>query len=126
MGRFEWDRKVTAHAEFFNLLVDAACDPALSTQLKVDLGCIYDLMVTCGPGADRIILNSRGRLLALMRACDADAAAWEMQRHLRGLRLMGRLVSPAASRQGLCVQPGGLGRWRKRRHQPFGRMRSFS
>ena len=24
LGRFEWDRKVTAHAEFFNLLADAA------------------------------------------------------------------------------------------------------
>jgi hypothetical protein len=52
-------------------------------------------MTAVGPTADGVINSSRGRLLALMRAGDADGAAAEMEHHLRGLRLMARLPGMA-------------------------------
>jgi DNA-binding FadR family transcriptional regulator len=42
-------------------------------------------MVTVGPTADDIIANSRRRLLALIRARDADGAGREMEQHVKGL-----------------------------------------
>lgn len=45
-----------------------------------------------GPAANGMILSSRQRLLAYMRAGDADGAALEMEKHLRGLHFMSRLV----------------------------------
>jgi DNA-binding FadR family transcriptional regulator len=42
--------------------------------------------------ADDIILSSRRRLLRQLRARDADAAAREMEHHLKGLHYMGRLA----------------------------------
>ena len=98
LGRFERDRKVTAHAEIFNFLADAACDPVLSARLRDAPGYVYELMVTCGPAADRIVLNSRRRLLALMRAGDSEAVSWEMEQHLRNLRRLGRLIYAAELR----------------------------
>jgi hypothetical protein len=50
-----------------------------------------------GPAADGIILSSRRRLLRELRAWDADAAAREMEHHLRGLHYMGRLACRAGS-----------------------------
>jgi len=89
LSRFERDRKVTAHAEIFNLPADTACDPVLSARLRDAPGYVYELMVTCGPAADHIVLSSRRRLLALMRAGDSEAVAWEMEQHLRNLRRLG-------------------------------------
>ena len=42
-------------------------------------------MVTAGPAADDIIASSRRRLLALIRARDADGAGREMEQHVEGL-----------------------------------------
>ena len=42
-------------------------------------------MVTVGPAADDIIASSRRRLLALIRARDADGAGREMEQHVEGL-----------------------------------------
>ena len=67
-GRFAWDRKAAVH----------------------------DLAVRVGPVADSIILNSRRRLLDFICAGDADGAAREMERHLSGLCLMGRLAARCA------------------------------
>ena len=82
---FAWDRKATAYAEIVNLLADAAADPVLALLVRNVPGHLYDLMVTAGPAADDIIAGSRRRLLALIRARDADGAGREMERHVEGL-----------------------------------------
>jgi GntR family transcriptional repressor for pyruvate dehydrogenase complex len=82
---FAWDRKATAYAEIANLLADAAADPALALLARNLPGHLYDLIVTAGPAADDIIASSRRRLLALIRARDADGAEREMEQHLEGL-----------------------------------------
>ena len=41
-------------------------------------------MVAVGPAADGIILSSRRRLLALIRAGEADDVAREIEQHLAG------------------------------------------
>jgi hypothetical protein len=82
---FAWDRKATAHAEIVNLLADAAADPVLALLARNLPGHLYELIVTVGPAADDIIASSRRRLLALIRARDADGAGREMEQHLEGL-----------------------------------------
>lgn len=91
-SRFAWDRKVAAHAGIFNLLVDVAGDlPVLAVPLRDARGHISDLMVSVVPAADGIILSSRRRLLALIRAREADGVAREMEQHVGGLSWMRRL-----------------------------------
>ena len=68
----------------FNLLADVAGDPVLAVPLRDARGHISDLMVTVGPAANGIILSSRRRLLALIRAGEADDVAREMEQHLGG------------------------------------------
>jgi DNA-binding FadR family transcriptional regulator len=82
---FAWDRKATAYAEIVNLLADAAADPVLALLARNLPGHLYDLIVTVGPAADDIIAGSHRRLLALIRARDADGAGREMEQHLEGL-----------------------------------------
>jgi DNA-binding GntR family transcriptional regulator len=90
-SRFDWDRKVAAHAEIVNLLADAAADPALAVLVRDVPGQLYDLMFAVGPAASGIIAGSRRRLLALLQAGDADGAAREMEQHLGGLLWMRRV-----------------------------------
>ena len=54
---------------------------------------IGDLMGTVGPAANGMITSSRRRLLARLRAGDADGAAMEVEGHLRVLHFMGRLAA---------------------------------
>jgi GntR family transcriptional regulator, transcriptional repressor for pyruvate dehydrogenase complex len=82
---FAWDRKATAYAEIVNLLADAAADPVLALLARNLPGHLYELIVTVGPAADDIIVSSRHRLLALIRAGDAGGAGREMEQHLEGL-----------------------------------------
>jgi len=82
---FAWDRKATAYAQIVNLLADAAADPVLALLVRNLPGHLYELIVTVGPAADDIIVSSRRRLLALIRARDADGAGREMEQHLEGL-----------------------------------------
>lgn len=82
---FAWDRKASAYAETVNLLADAAADPVLTLLVRNLPGHLYELMVTVGPAADDIVVSSRRRLLALIRARDADGAGREMEQHLEGL-----------------------------------------
>jgi DNA-binding GntR family transcriptional regulator len=97
--RTAWDRKATAHAEIVNLLADAAADPILALLVSNVPGELYDLMVTVGPAASGIITSSRRRLLALIKAGDAERAAREMEQHLQGLLWMRRLAR-------CCAQTG--------------------
>jgi len=46
--------------------------------------------------ADGMIVSSRRRLLAYMRAGDSEGAALEMERPLRGLLYMWRLALPGS------------------------------
>jgi DNA-binding GntR family transcriptional regulator len=97
-SRFDWDRKVVAHAEIVDLLADAAGDPVLAGLVRDVRGALHDLMVAVGPAASGIIASSRRRLLAQFRAGDADGAAREMEQHLGGLLWMRRVTRrPALS-----------------------------
>ena len=90
--RPEWERKAAAHAEFFRLLADVAGDRAAGA-LAGQAWLIGDLMRTVGPAANGMITSSRRRLLARLRAGDADGAAMEVEGHLRVLHFMGQLAA---------------------------------
>lgn len=96
-ARPDWGPKATAHAELFNVLGDLAGDGDLARLVSLAAGRLHDLVLTVGPAADGIILSSRRRLLGQLRAWDADGAAREMERHLKGLHYMGRLACGASS-----------------------------
>jgi DNA-binding GntR family transcriptional regulator len=93
-----WDRKAAAHAEFFTALADVAGDPCAAPVLNHGAGLAYDLMIGAGRAADGIVTNSRKRMLAYLRAGDAEEAALEMEKHLRILHFMGRLAIPPVRR----------------------------
>ena len=96
-AEFGWERKAAAHAEFFNALGDAA-GPSLALVFGQGAGLAYDLMITASRTADGIVINSRKRMLAHLRARDAEAAALEMEKHLSTLHFMGRLAIPPSQR----------------------------
>jgi DNA-binding GntR family transcriptional regulator len=98
-GRSQWERKAAAHAEIFGLLAEVADDPALAPLLKGGAAYARELMLAVGRAADGMIVSSRRRLLAHLRAGNGDGAALEMERHLRGLHFMWRL--------GCCRQETG-------------------
>jgi DNA-binding FadR family transcriptional regulator len=91
-AKFDWDRKAAAHAQIVALLAETAGDPVLAFRSGNAPGWLHDLMVTVGPAAGGIVANSRRRLLALIRAGDAEGAADEMEKHLRGLLWMRRVT----------------------------------
>lgn len=93
-----WDRKAAAHAEIFNVLADAADDPLAGAALGSGVGLAYDLMLAAGPAADGMIISSRQRLLTHLCAGDSEAAALEMENHLRVLYDMWHLADCAAHR----------------------------
>jgi DNA-binding GntR family transcriptional regulator len=95
-GRSQWDRKAAAHAEIFRLLADVVDDPLLAPLLTRGAGYVRELMLEVGRAADGMIVSSRRRLLAYMRAGDGEGAALEMERHLRGLLYMWRLALPSS------------------------------
>jgi DNA-binding FadR family transcriptional regulator len=87
-----WERKAAAHAEFFRLLADVAGDQGAGAPAG-QARHIGDLMRAVGPAANGMITSSRRRLLARLRAGDADGAALEVEEHLRILHYMGRLAA---------------------------------
>lgn len=87
-GGSEWDRKAAAHAEIFGLLADVAGDPVL----RGGAGYVRELLMAVGQVADGMVISSRRRLLAHLRAGDGEGAALEMERHLRVLHYMWRLA----------------------------------
>lgn len=97
-AEFGWERKAAAHAEFLNALADAADNPHLARVLSQGTGFAYDLMITAGRTADGIVINSRRRMLASLRAGDADEAAREIEKHLSTLHFIGRLTAPRPQR----------------------------
>jgi len=95
-ARSQWDRKASAHAEIFTLLADVADDPLLAPLLTRSAGHLRELMLAVGRAADGMIVSSRRRLLAHLRAEDGERAALEMEKHLRGLLYMWRLTLPSS------------------------------
>jgi GntR family transcriptional regulator, transcriptional repressor for pyruvate dehydrogenase complex len=95
-ARPDWARKATTHAELFSVLGDLAGDGDLVPLVSPAAGRLRGLVLTVGPAADGLILSSRRRLLRQLRARDADAAAREMEQHLKGLHYMGRLACAAS------------------------------
>ena len=53
-----------------------------------------EVLLAVGRAVDGMIVSSRLRLLAHLRAGDGEAAALEMERHLRVLLYMWRLALP--------------------------------
>ena len=94
-ARSQWDRKASAHAEIFSLLADVVDDPLLAPLLTLGAGHVRELMLAVGRAADGMIISSRRRLLAHLRAEDGEGAALEMEKHLRGLLYMWRLTLPS-------------------------------
>jgi DNA-binding FadR family transcriptional regulator len=94
-----WDRKATAHAEFFALLADSAGDPVLAPVLNLGAGIAHQLMVTAGPSAAGITANSCKRILACLSVGDSDGAAHEVEGYLRVLKFMGRLTATSFRRK---------------------------
>jgi DNA-binding FadR family transcriptional regulator len=92
------ERKAAAHAEFFNALADTAADPRLAPVFGQAAGFAYDLTITAGRAADGIVINSRKRMLAALRAGDVDAAVLTMEKHLRTLHFISRLAIPSGRR----------------------------
>jgi DNA-binding GntR family transcriptional regulator len=90
--RSQWDRKAAAHAEIFSRPTDVVDDPLLAPLLTRGAGYVRELMLEVGRAADSMIVSSRRRLLAYVRAGDGEGAALEMEKHLRGLLYMWRLA----------------------------------
>jgi DNA-binding GntR family transcriptional regulator len=89
-----WDLRAAAHAEIFALLADAAAEhQVLARILNFGVGFTYHLMIAAGPVAGLVTARSSERLLALLSAGDAEAAADEMGRHLKVLRFLRRLAA---------------------------------
>ncbi len=80
----------------FRLLADAVDDPLLAPLLTGGAGCVREVMLAVGRAADGMIVSSRRRLLAHLRAGDGEAAALETERHLRALLYMWRLARPGS------------------------------
>ena len=91
-GRSRWARKAAAHAEIFTLLAEALDDPLLAPLLTGGTAHVREVMLAVGRAADGMIVSSRRRLLAHLRVGDGNAAALEMERHLRSLLYMWRLA----------------------------------
>jgi DNA-binding FadR family transcriptional regulator len=87
-----WERKAAAHADIFRLLASVAGGQAAASQ-RAWTRLIRDLMLTVGPVANGMISSSRQRLLAHLRAGDADGAALEMENHLKVLHHMWLLTT---------------------------------
>jgi WhiB family transcriptional regulator, redox-sensing transcriptional regulator len=82
-----WARKAAAYAGTFRLLAEATGDrPPDGTA-----GLVRDLMTAVGPGANGMIVSAHRRLLAHLRARNADHAARELANHLSALHYMWRI-----------------------------------
>jgi hypothetical protein len=94
----DWGRKAAAHAEIFNVLADMAPDPGTRALLNRGAGFVYALMTAAGRTADGMTASSRDRFLSCLHVAAWEAAAREMEKHLRALRFMWRLANPPARR----------------------------
>jgi len=99
-ARSQWDLKAAAHAETFSLLAEVVDDPLLTEGA----GYMRELMLAVGRATDGMIVSSRRRLLAHLRAGDGAGAALEMEKHLRVLLYMRRLALPSS--KAIAIEAG--------------------
>jgi hypothetical protein len=97
VGRSQWGRKAAGHAEIFSLLAGVVDDPLLAPLLTEAAADVREVMLAVGRAADGMIVSSRRRLLAQLRAGDGEGAALEMEGHLPGLLYMWRLALPGST-----------------------------
>jgi len=81
-----------ADAEVFWLLAESAGESGVAGVLRLGGSMVRELATAAGPLADGIISNSSRRLVAHVRAGDADAAEQEVEKLLRCLHVMWRLA----------------------------------
>lgn len=81
----EWSRRAEVHIEFHKLLVAATQNPLLIFLMNSVLDLLRPIVAAVGPSTDSTVTQSRRRLLARLRAGDADGAVREMERHLHRL-----------------------------------------
>jgi hypothetical protein len=82
----------TQHGRVFALLAADVDGPAAARVLILGAGVVRDLALAGGPAADGVITASNRRLLAHLRARNADAAEREVERQLKCLHFMWRLA----------------------------------
>jgi GntR family transcriptional regulator, transcriptional repressor for pyruvate dehydrogenase complex len=85
-------REAAAHAEILSLLADMVDDLVLTGGTAH----VQDVMPAVGRAADGMIVSSRLRLLAHLRAGDGEGAALEMERHLQALLYVWRIALPGS------------------------------
>jgi hypothetical protein len=98
--RPDWKPGGTAHGGIFALLAEAVEDPAAGRVLMLGARAVRDLALVAGPVAESVIASSNRRLLAHLRARDADAAEREVERQLKCLHFMWRLAGAATAGPG--------------------------
>src|SRR5215472_664877 len=104
--RMRWARGVAREAfadpppETFSLLAEVVDDPLLTGGA----GYMRELMLAVGRATDGMIVSSRRRLLAHLRAGDGAGAALEMEKHLRVLLYMRRLALPSS--KAIAIEAG--------------------
>lgn len=86
-----WERKAAGHAASIGMLGDSTGDPALVRLAGDAAGWTYDVALALGPSADGIFRNAHRRLLGHLRAGDPEAAADEVENHMRTLCFLKRL-----------------------------------
>ena len=89
------DLELTADADIFSLLARCAQDQGVAGVLRLGPRIVADLANTAGPAANGIIANSNRRILAHLRAANADGGELEMERLLRCLHILGRMAGSA-------------------------------
>jgi hypothetical protein len=89
-ARTAWDRRAAAYGQVFTLLAAAAGDSVVAAVLSTGAEHLRDLAIGAGPEAAGIMASAHRRLLAHVRARDADAAAAEMEDLFRALHVTRR------------------------------------
>lgn len=78
--------RVQLNLEFHRLLARAAKNPVLTILTDALVGIQSNLLEVFQPASEDMVIPSRHRLLAHLIGRDEEAAAHEMQEHLRGLQ----------------------------------------
>jgi GntR family transcriptional repressor for pyruvate dehydrogenase complex len=81
----EWELRAEVNHEFLDLLAAATANPILEMLQRSITEVIREIVLAVGPLRDDSILESRKRLLAEIAAGNEDAAAQEMESHLKEL-----------------------------------------
>jgi GntR family transcriptional repressor for pyruvate dehydrogenase complex len=97
----EWEARSEVNHEFLDLLAASTGNPILEMMQQSITAVIREIVMAVGPFEDASILDSRKRLLKHISSRDEDAAAREMEAHLKKVHVKwlnsssrGRVVPP--------------------------------